>query len=1093
MAPTGAASPRDLPGTITVLHVDDDRSVAELTATYLERADDRIQVRVETDPAEALETVSHTDIDCLVSDYQMPGMDGVELLEAVREECPDLPFILYTNRGSEEVASEAIGAGATDYFQKGGGRERYELLANRIVNAVERYRSKRHAAELERVRTLLRRIDRSLVRASSESEIESEVCSILADADPYVFAWIGHVDPAEDRIEPSASAGIDNAYLDDITITVDRSETGLGPGGRAVRNRSVEVSQDVRDDPTFEPWQEAVAEKGVRSVAAVPIEHEDDLFGVLVVEAERVHAFDDDERRLLADLGNDIAHAIDRLRARAEIERERNRHAALFENSPDPIVAVDFDDGTARIDDVNAAFERVFGYPASDVVGRSVADAIVPASEQSRHESLRDQVFEGERTEAVVTRTTTRGEREFRLRVIPLDVTDVSSGAYAWYTDVTEQHRYEERLETVNRASRELMNTTNERAVAETTVAAAQAILEDSLAAVWSYDATAEELVPLAATDGRESGSFDEPAAIPEGTPEMAAFRDDEMRLVESYQSADRPAYPDLSLGAVLIVPLGEHGQLMVGTGEHDTFDDATRDLFAMLCRTAELALDRVDRERTLSELNDVSRKLVIAESVDDVAATAATAGSEILDLPFTHIYLTDEDGETLRPAAATERTTERFGELPTFPKGVGLFWHVLESGETHVYDDVQESETLASDLPFRAAIVAPLGKAGVLASGSLSPGEFDSTDRKHTEILAATTESALERAERESRLRERERELEAARNRFRSVFEHSNDAVVIFDPEADEILEANPQATELLEYSHEELLDKGPSDIHPGEMDRFREFVDTVIDRGRGRTERLSCVTKTGESVPAEISASTLEFDGRDSVLALIRDVSELRSYERELERQNERLEQFASVVSHDLRNPLNVASGRVELARKETGNEHLPPAKSSLDRMEQLIDDTLALARAGDPELTTESVALDTLVRDSWGNVDTRDAELTVSTALTVLGDRSRLRRVFENLFRNAIDHGGDDVAVTVGDLPDEAGFYVADDGPGIPADQRSAVFEQGYSTGESGTGFGLSIVREIVDAHGWEITVTESEAGGARFEITGVDIEV
>ncbi|MFT4947738.1 MAG: signal transduction histidine kinase, partial [Natronomonas sp.] len=93
---------------------------------------------------------------------------------------------------------------------------------------------------------------------------------------------------------------------------------------------------------------------------------------------------------------------------------------------------------------------------------------------------------------------------------------------------------------------------------------------------------------------------------------------------------------------------------------------------------------------------------------------------------------------------------------------------------------------------------------------------------------------------------------------------------------------------------------------------------------------------------------------------------VSELRSYERELERQNERLEKFASVLSHDLRNPLNVASGRVELAREETGNEHLAPAKSSLDRMEQLIDDTLALARAGDPELTTESVALDMLVRD-------------------------------------------------------------------------------------------------------------------------------
>jgi PAS domain S-box-containing protein len=648
----------------------------------------------------------------------------------------------------------------------------------------------------------------------------------------------------------------------------------------------------------------------------------------------------------------------------------------------------------------------------------------------------------------------------------------------------------------LNRASRELLSATTESAVADTVVEAARAIVDNPLVTMWSYDANRDELVRLAATDGTAAPEGtgetpEEPSIVPAGTLEMDAFQQGEITEIVDYETAAEAASVDRPIGSALFVPLGEYGLLLVGIDEAGGFDDTTCELVETLCGTAEAALERVHRERTLTDLNELTSELVAADSVEDVASIAAESASEILELPFTHVYLTADGGETLRPAAVTERTREEFGELPPFPKGKGLLWDVLDTGEVRVYDDVQAEDDLASDMPFRGAIIAPIGDAGVLASGSLTPGDFDSTDRKHTSILAAAADAALERAERERRLQDREAELEAARNRFRSVFEHSNDAVVIFDPAADEILESNPQATELLGYSHEELLDRGPSDIHPEEMDRFREFVDTVIDRGRGRTERLSCVTKTGESVAAEISASTLEFDGRDSILALIRDVSELRSYERELERQNERLEKFASVLSHDLRNPLNVASGRVELAREETGNEHLGPAQSSLDRMEQLIDDTLALARAGDPELTTESVALDTLVQDSWGNVDTRDAELTVSTALTVRGDRSRLRRVFENLIRNAIDHGGDDVTVTVGDLPDEAGFYVADDGPGIPADQRSAVFEQGYSTGESGTGFGLSIVREIVDAHGWEVTVTESETGGARFEITGVDV--
>jgi signal transduction histidine kinase len=104
-------------------------------------------------------------------------------------------------------------------------------------------------------------------------------------------------------------------------------------------------------------------------------------------------------------------------------------------------------------------------------------------------------------------------------------------------------------------------------------------------------------------------------------------------------------------------------------------------------------------------------------------------------------------------------------------------------------------------------------------------------------------------------------------------------------------------------------------------------------------------------------------------------------------------------------------------------------------------------------------------------------------------VLADESRLRQLFENLFRNAVEHGGPGVAVTVGPL-EGRGFYVADDGPGIPADERDRVRETGYTTADGGTGFGLSIVESIADAHGWGMRLVESETGGARFEFTGVE---
>jgi signal transduction histidine kinase len=203
----------------------------------------------------------------------------------------------------------------------------------------------------------------------------------------------------------------------------------------------------------------------------------------------------------------------------------------------------------------------------------------------------------------------------------------------------------------------------------------------------------------------------------------------------------------------------------------------------------------------------------------------------------------------------------------------------------------------------------------------------------------------------------------------------------------------------------------------------------------------------------------------------------------------QRDRLEEFASVISHDLRNPLNVAEGRIELAQEECESEHLDDVESALERSQALIDNLLTLAREGNRVDDIEVVDLGTLTENCWRNVATGGATVSVDVDRTVRADQSRLQQLIENLYRNAVEHGGDDVTVTVGALPD--GFYVEDDGPGIPADERDDVFDAGYSTTEGGTGFGLSIVKEIADAHGWDMRVTESSDGGARFEITGVEV--
>ena len=222
----------------------------------------------------------------------------------------------------------------------------------------------------------------------------------------------------------------------------------------------------------------------------------------------------------------------------------------------------------------------------------------------------------------------------------------------------------------------------------------------------------------------------------------------------------------------------------------------------------------------------------------------------------------------------------------------------------------------------------------------------------------------------------------------------------------------------------------------------------------------------------------------------------------ERTLAEQNERLEAFASVISHDLRNPLNVVTGSIEVARVEHDSEHLTRAARAAGRMDDLIDQVLTLARQGADIDDTRRVRLDAVAERAWDAVDSPAAELRVGDDLgRVEADPDRLQEVFENLFRNSVEHGSTSNRTASGDTVDHAGadvtvcvgrstngFHVADDGPGIPPDKRESIFERGNTSG-NGTGLGLAIVRRIVEAHGWSIRAGAAADGGARFDVTGV----
>jgi len=236
--------------------------------------------------------------------------------------------------------------------------------------------------------------------------------------------------------------------------------------------------------------------------------------------------------------------------------------------------------------------------------------------------------------------------------------------------------------------------------------------------------------------------------------------------------------------------------------------------------------------------------------------------------------------------------------------------------------------------------------------------------------------------------------------------------------------------------------------------------------------------------------STSALPFTHNERSLAELLGAnirSTLRSIEREelIATQRDRLDELLGIISHDIRNPLNIANGRAKMAYETGDVTHLEPVIDAIERVESLTNDLLSLAGGDRDGKTHEQLSLDECVADAWEMIEHEQATLSVEDALpTVSGSESQLRQLFENLFSNAVRHGGEIVSIGVGTIND--GFYVEDNGPGIPADVRESVFDMEYSTAEEGTGFGLMIVEQVVENHGWSICIEESKSGGARFEI-------
>ena len=322
-------------------------------------SEERPAVAHETRLSDGLAATERQPFDVILLDLNLPDSAGLETLATVDERVDDVPVVVLTGVSDQLTGIEAIERGAQDYLVK--DEVTSPLLVRSIHHAIERNQQQRERerrreelASLNRLNRIGQEIAHAVIRTDTREALEQAVCDRLAAADAYRFAWIGAVSRGGKQVTPRVTAGVEEGYLDDVTITVDASENASGPTGRAVESGEVQVVDDLRTDPDYGPWREAAERRGYRSSAAVPIVHEELLYGVLNVYATDANSFGQREREVLGRMGDVVAHAIAALeRKEALVSDEALELEFGVEGVAQPLVELTRGDGGS------ATFDRL--------------------------------------------------------------------------------------------------------------------------------------------------------------------------------------------------------------------------------------------------------------------------------------------------------------------------------------------------------------------------------------------------------------------------------------------------------------------------------------------------------------------------------------------------------------------------------------------------------------------------------------------------------------------------------------------------------------------------------------------------------------
>ncbi|ACL17739.1 PAS domain S-box protein [Methanosphaerula palustris] len=1017
---------------ISVLYVDDESALLEIGKLYLERTTEFSVTTALSAPA-ALDLMKSNEIQAVVSDYQMPGMDGIELLKKIRTTNKTIPFILFTGRGREEVAIDAFENGADFYLQKGGApKPQFAELTHKIKAAVEHRRADQQVTIVNRLYSVLSTTNKAIVHIHDRTELLKEICRIVVDDGGFMMAWAGIVDDEKHLIEPIAQAGHVEGYLDSISISTDDVPHGQGPTGTAFREGRSNVCNDIENNSAMVAWRKGALERGYRSLAAFPFALGTENAGVLTFFAAEPGFFTDRIIRLLHEQSGDISFALatldheeKRRTAEGELRRSELRYRRLFQTAQDAILILDGD--TGEIIDANKFILDMLGYPLDYFIGKHLWELGFIQDKSLAKKAFTELKTEGYIRYEDLPLETIQGRTmnvEFisniyfvdDKRIIQCNIRDISERKHAEDDLKRSELKYRRLFQTAQDAILILNGDTGE-------IIDANKFILDMLG------------YPLDYFLGKhlwELGFIQDKSLAKKAFTELKT---------EGYIR-----YEDLPLetiqGRTMNVEFISNVYLV---DDRRIIQCNIRDISERK-HAEEALLESEAKFRTLFESASdaifIMNRTVFLECNHSTEVMYACPRDQIIGhSPVEFLPERQPDG-SLSAEKAKEKIDAAFSGEPQFFEGV------LARHDRTPFD-----------------VEMTLNRIVLRGDYCLQAIVRDISDRRRVE-------EALH-------------ELGAYN---RSLIEASIDPLVTINRDG-KIQDVNTATEEATGMPRADLIGTDFSDYFT-EPDRAEAGYKMVFRDGTVVDYALEIRHRDGRVTPVQYNATVYRDESGKivGVFAAVRDITELKRVEDALKLANRKLNLLFSITRHDINNQLTalqgylniIADSQLDLAFSENF-EKISTATKWISAMIQFTKEYEAIG-VNAPVWQDIRILVNTAARTvPFGQVMMKN-DLPAGTE--IFADLL-IVKVCYNLMDNAVRYGGTITTIRffVQESGDDLLIVCEDDGDGVPAEHKEKIFERGFG---KNTGLGLAISREILDITGIAIHEIGEPGTGARFEI-------